>query len=280
MEGIKMEKTNKQTNSGVVCRDVHTGSLLSHLPSLAVSGLQSRRACLEVSPAAWLHRRHLRSYCWRWPAQPSPSSDNSDETRACFSCYRNTSDTCTHRTMDKCRHFVSQSFKFEIMKKRHRKSFKTNVKMWFCTDAWWIYSGCLTLTWVVGSTDPGCSACRIAYSRSSSCCGKRDHFRSPLSQSWSARTTIVTFSCSRKYTIAVRPAGYHDNILGRLRSIEYGRELREAVLWFVSSGSQYFWRHLYGNAAQLVLDVVLKKYVQTFNGWILSWIYRADWLKC
>lgn len=119
-------------------------------------------------------------------------------------------------------------------------------------------SGRRTLTWVVGSTGLGCFACSIIYTPSSSYCCKRDHSHSPLSQNWPAKTTFWVFFGSQHYITDFCLTGYHDNIFAWLGNILYGHELRKAVLWLLSFGSQYLWRHLYGNAAQLVLDVVLQ----------------------
>lgn len=217
------------------------------LPFLELSGIQSMRAVWERLSPTWPRRRHLHSCCWWWQAQLIPSSGKSGEAQGCFSCYRNISDTCTQSN--------GQIYSlFFFLKKCYN-----GIHFRWIMDL----SACLALTWVLESTDPGSSPCRITYTPSSNYSGKCDHFHSPLSQSWPAKTIIIAFFYSH-YITGFHLPGYHNNIFVQLRSIKYGHELWEAVLWLGPSGSQYFCRHLYGNAAKLVLDVVLQKSDQTF----------------
>lgn len=76
-------------------------------------------------------------------------------------------------------------------RKTSQENVKMNGKIW---HRWMMdLSGGLILTWVVESTDPGCSACRITCTPSSSYCYRGDQFHSPPSQSWPAKTALVFF---------------------------------------------------------------------------------------
>lgn len=205
------------------------------LPLSDESALLSRTQCLGTWPAALLRKHRLRSRCWRSLSAPSPSSRSWGETPGgCF--------YCTHRNNRTVRHACCVYDSLQ------------SLYSWLYPQGWGNYG----LTWAVASA--WCSVCSATCTASSGYCDICGHCHSLLSQSWpEIETQPLT---NREYKPWCNDSCWlmdiHLNhVFVGLWRVQYGCQLREAVLRLLTFCAHNVCRHLHRNAVHFVLDVFL-----------------------